>query len=118
MASNQGYNGTIAKTAAYTVTARENGTVFTNRGATTGVVFTLPAPFADAHYRFMVLADYYIRVAADTVDTLVVFNDVQADSIDIATTSEMIGGVIEVTSDGTSWFARVPSVGHTVTRNT
>ena len=104
-ASDQGFNGTTAKTAAYTVTAAENGTVFTNRAATASVTFTLPAPFANAHYLFIAHAGQNLLVAADVVDTLVTFNDATADSLDISTTSEKIGSAILVWSDGTSWFA-------------
>ena len=33
----------VAKTADYTVTAAESGTIFTTQGATAAVIFTLPA---------------------------------------------------------------------------
>lgn len=115
MASNLGLQGYTAKTAAYTVTAAENGTTFTNRGASGAVTFTLPAPFTNARYRFVGHADQTITVAADVVDTLVTKNDAAADSLAMSTIGEKIGGVIEVFSDGTSWYAYGASVGHTFT---
>ena len=103
-ASDQGWNGYTAKTADYTVTAAEQGVCFTNRAATGTVIFTLPAPFANARYKFFAHANYTVTVKPDAVDTAVTFNDAAADSVSLQTTNEIIGGVIEAWSDGTSWF--------------
>ena len=103
-ASDQGWNGYTAKTADYVVTAAENGTTFTNRGAAGTVIFTCPAPFANAHYRFLVHAGQTVTVKPDAVDTAVTFNDATADSVSLQTAGELIGGVIEAWSDGTSWW--------------
>ena len=100
MAHEYGFNGVAAKTAAYTVLASENGTTFTNRGAGGSVTLTLPAPFANAHYRFINHAAQAFLIAADAVDTFVVYNDATADSLESST----IGVIREVWSDGTSWF--------------
>ena len=115
MASDIGYQGFTAKTAAYTVTAAENGTTFTNRGASAAITFTLPAPFANAHYRFFSITAYAITVAADVADTLIGYNDVDLDSI--AGPATTAGVMIEVISDGTSWLAINPTVGATYTLN-
>ena len=114
-ASDQGYNGYTVKTAAYTVTAAENGTTFTNRGDGDAITFTLPAPFANAHYRFVSIAAFAITVASDAVDTLIGYNDLDLDSIAGPATTP--GVWIEVVSDGTSWIAITPSVGATYTLN-
>lgn len=114
-ASEMGYNGYTAKTAAYTVTPAENGTTFTNRGDDGTITFTLPAPFKDAHYRFVSIAAYAITVASDTVDTLIGYNDLDLDSI--AGPATTAGVWIEVVSDGTSWIAIAPTVGATYTLN-
>ena len=116
MASNEGFSGYTAKTAAYTVTAAENGTTFTNRGATAAFTFTLPAPFANARYRFFSVAAYAITVAADAVDTLIGYNDIALDSI--AGPATTAGVMLEIISDGTSWLAVNPTVGATYTLNT
>jgi len=113
-ASDQGWNGTLAKTAAYTILASECGTTFTNRGASGSVTLTLPAPFANAHYKLIVHAAQTFVLAADTVDTLVTYNDAAADSV----SSNTVGATIEIWSDGTSWFANLTTVGVTYTVNT
>lgn len=121
--SSDGWQGFKAKTADYTCVASENGTIFTNRGASapangiTGYTYTLPAPFADGHFRFRGVAAVTFTVAVATADTLIGLHDVDLDSIALATPGEIIGGEIEVISDGTSWIGFVRTVGHTVTRN-
>lgn len=94
------------KTADYTCKASESGAVFVTTGATAAVNFTLPA-IADGPWTFKFIngADVNMTVTAETADTLVVDNDLQADSIGFATATELIGGCIEVFCDGTSVFA-------------
>lgn len=86
----------IAKTADYTVTATDNNSIFTNRGASGAVNFTLPTIALGLRYRFFVEADQNVTVTSATADTLVCFNDAAADSIAFSTTAEKIGGAIEV----------------------
>jgi len=109
----------LAKTTAYTITGAEgSGTTFTNRGATASVTFTLPAAaarYAGHRYFFRGLADYAVVVAAATADTLVTTNDIAADSVAIATSSQIIGGKIEAFCDGTQWYANVVTIGHAQT---
>lgn len=113
-ASDIGFSGTSAKTAAYSILGSDNGTVFTNRAAAGSVTLTLPAPFANAHYVLIVHAAQTFVLAADAVDTLVAYNDATADSM----SSNTVGARIEVWSDGTSWFAAGTTVGVTYTVNT
>jgi len=94
---------TTAKTASYTVTAAESGTVFTTQGTSGTVVFTLPSQGAGLHYWFHNLEDQTMTVTADTADTMATFNDVAADSVGFATSSEKVGGGFFVYSDGTNW---------------
>lgn len=113
-ASDQGWNGITVKTAAYTVTVEENGTTFTNRGASAGNTFTLPAPTtANLHYRFVSIAAHAITVAPPTADTLIGYNDLDLDSITGPATTP--GVWIEAVSDGTSWIVIAPTVGATYT---
>lgn len=109
-----------AKTADYTIvpSTDPSGTIFTTRGAGGAVIFTLPAPAAAlAGYRYtfknVVAQDMTVKTA--TVDTLIVLNDLTADSLAVTTTNEEIGGQIEAICDGTSWFASGVAVGHTYT---
>lgn len=100
-----GWTRVMAKTANYTVLEADNNTLFTNRGATGGVTFTLPAtPKLGLRYGFYVVADQDLKVAAGTGDTLVTFNDAAADSVAFQTASEKIGGYFEVIGDGTGWL--------------
>ena len=105
-------NGTwkdvVAKTANYTVTTDDTDTLFTNRGATGAVTFTLPATARKGlRFGFFVVADQNVIVAAGTADTMVCFNDPTADSIAFSTSSEKVGAFIEIIGDGTGWLTLV-----------
>ncbi len=95
----------LAKTADYTLSAKESGTFISNVGATTAVVITLP-PIADGPWIFHILvgADFQVNVAAETADTLIVFNNIAADDAGYETASELIGGAFMAYCDGTSAF--------------
>lgn len=94
---------TEVKTAAYQVTKEDNGTIFLTTGATAAVTFTLP-PISDGpfHFRFINTADVDMTVTAKVADTMVTYNDLNADSIAFSTSSEKIGGEVEVICDGTT----------------
>jgi hypothetical protein len=97
---------TIVKTSSYTVTPLDYGSVFTSRGATCAVTFTLPAAGSSNSgdwALFVNVADQNMFVAGPD-EGLVVFNDLTADNIGFATTSEKIGGMLLAISDGTSWI--------------
>ncbi len=108
----------VAKTADYTVVAADSGSVFHTTGATAAVNFTLPkisdGPF---HFLFINGADQNMTVTAETADTAVTYNDLAADSVAFSTSSEKIGGAIEVWCDGTTLFvlARPASIYQTIT---
>lgn len=109
-----------AKTADYTILAASDpsGTVFTNRGAGGTVIFTLPAAaaaLAGVFYEFLGVADQTITVAPPVADTLLVVNDVAADSLTISTSAHKIGAHMRVVCDGTTWAAYGDSVGDTFT---
>jgi hypothetical protein len=109
----------VAKTASYSIESRKDrsGTIFTNRGASGAVTFTLPpaSRCQGWEYTFVGVANQNIIVAARTVDTLIGLNDVDLDSLALQTAGQLIGGVIKVFCDGTSWIAFGSSVGHTFT---
>ena len=96
----------IVKTADYTVTPDDYGSVFTTRGGSAGVTFTLPAA-GDTNTGewalFVNVADYNMIVSGAD-EGLVVFNNLTADNIGFGTTSEKIGGTLLAISDGTSWI--------------
>lgn len=109
----------LAKTTSYTITPADPcGTLFTNRGAAGAVTLTLPAPSAvpvGQWYLIAGFADQNILVATATADTLVVINDVAADSLAMSTASAKIGCMMLVVCDGTNWYATGISVGGTYT---
>ena len=95
----------VAKTASYTITSADFGTVFTTRGGS-GVTFTLPAASAlnrGEWVLFLNVADQDMTVTGAD-EGLVCFNDLTADSIDFSTGSEKIGGAFLAISDETSWI--------------
>lgn len=115
----------VAKTADYTVLAADNDTIFTNRGASGAVVFTLPTLARGLHYRFYSEAAQTITVTAAAVDTIVTHNDLAADSIALSTSNRQIGGSLEVfaNDDASKWLAvpgtwNVADDGTTVTKFT
>lgn len=101
-----GWRDVVAKTADYTVTGDDNGTIFTNRGASAGVNFTLPTIAKGLRYRFMAEAAQSITLTAATVDTLVVFNDAAADTVALSSSGKIIGGWLEVIAndDASKWL--------------
>jgi len=115
----------VGKAASYTIRPNSDspGTVFTNKGATGSITFTLPTPtraLLGWWYRIKVVVDQNVVLAPATADTLVLLNDLAADSLTISTSSEKIGAEIEAqcveTADGTfKWAASGIAVGHTYT---
>ena len=98
-----------AKTANYTLSPSDFGKIFTNRGASAAVTFTLPDPapqYAGAWVRFMVEADQNVTIRAVSASKLVVFNNAAATSIAFSTAGERIGGgCLAVCNDnGTKWL--------------
>jgi len=106
----------VSKTASYTVTPGDFGTVLTTRGAGGAITFTLPAASSTNKGEwvlFISVADQNLIVAGAD-EGLVVINDLTADSIAFQTSSEKIGGAFMAISDGTSWFV-VPTATETQT---
>lgn len=96
----------VVKTASYTLTPDDFGTVFTTRGASGAVTFTLPtvaSEYKGSWALFANVADQNMFVAG-TDEELVIFNDLTADSIGFATSSEKIAGALLAICDGTSWI--------------
>ena len=109
------------KTATFTATAADSGKIFLIVGATAAVTVTLPAintgPF---HFTIVHLSDVDLTVAAATADTLYTYNVAgDADSIAYSTSSEKVGGTVEVFCDGVviAALARIASSYQNVTVN-
>lgn len=99
-----------AKTADYTVLATDNGKIFNTLGAAGTVNFTLPALTAvPIGFRITILQchDEELKITSAEADSLIVGNDLAADSIAFTTASEQIGNHFEVIKvSATRWFVR------------
>lgn len=109
MISRNLYHKIEAKTASYQIKPGDIGKVFTNRGASGAVTFTLP-PVADLTVgwscRFFVAANQsFVIASSGSADNITTFNDLTADSITINTSAERIGFGSEFVWDGTGWLA-------------
>ena len=111
----------LAKTAAYVITEDDakSGTLFTNRGASGTVAFTLPAPTAaleGCRIMGICVAAETISFETATADTLVTMGDAAADKL---AAPGSIGAEIECWCDGTSWIAlgRGETAGNTASLN-
>lgn len=120
-----GMKDVVAKTADYTVTAADNGTTFTNLGATALINFTLPTIAKGLRYRFYSEDNDGIKITAATADTIVTHNDDAADSVALSTTGRNIGGMLEIfaNSAATKWLCvmypwNIADDGSTVTKAT
>lgn len=111
------YTAVTAKTSAYTVLPADTGTMFTTRGATSTVAFTLPIPADGAFLRFYNAVDYGMKIVAASANQIITFNDADADDVRFYTSSEKIGASVEAISDGTSWFI-IPRGANTMTVTT
>ena len=99
-----GYRNVVAKTADHTVLEAEHDVLFTNRGASGEVEFTLPTtPKAGLRYGFYVAADQNVIINAAS-DKMITFNDIDADAVAISTSSQKLGAFIECYADGSSWL--------------
>lgn len=116
---NSRFKNVTAKTANYTVTNNESGSIFTNQAATALVVFTLPAKESGLWYVFFSVEAQTLTVAADTADTIATFNDIAADNVSIETANQKVGSGFWVVCDATNWIAMpLVSVGATLTVGT
>ena len=112
-------NAPATKLAYITADEAKSGTIFTNRGASGTVAFTLPAPSADltgVRILLVAIAAEVISVETATADTLITMGDVAADKL---AAPGSIGAEIECWCDGTSWIAlgRGETAGNTASLN-
>lgn len=98
-----------AKTAAYTMTRQDECKIFTNRGASGSVTFTLPVvtdlPVGWEVTVFTCVAAQNVVIASNgSSDNLTTFNDLQADTLTFSTSSEIAGAGVRLVWDGTGWL--------------
>jgi hypothetical protein len=112
-----------AKTADYTVTSADDRVLFTTKGASGAVIFTLPAPtlaLKGMLVGFFSEANQNMTINCASNDVLVTFNDLEADSVAFSTADQKIGAFVEATPnfDGTKWLIMPRLAGHTMTVST
>jgi hypothetical protein len=104
----------VACTTNTTVTADNSGSIYTTRGASGAVTFTLPAKEVGLHYTFLNVVDQNMIIATDATNTMITFNDTAADSIAFSTGGNKVGAAAYVFCDGTKWYG-LPLCKHTLT---
>jgi len=100
----------LSKTANYTVTAADNGTLFDNLGASAAVVFTLPTLAAGLSYGFNVQADQSVTINSAAGDDMVAPNDASADGVAFSTPGDKIGGFVRIYANpaASKWVVEKP----------
>lgn len=100
------YANEIAKTASYTVTQNDHGTLFTNTGASGAITFTLPALSPLLSYGFLVVANQNVTVASKEGSNIVADNNASASNVAYSTPGMLIGGHLRVWCNqaGTKWY--------------
>lgn len=96
---------TATKTADYTCTAEESGTLFNSTGAEALVTFTLPTPATSNDgvvYGF--LSTSATGIAVSCADSLVTDNSIVTDSLTTDTANHIIGAALFVVSNGAKWL--------------
>lgn len=103
----------VTKTAAYTVLAADNYTLFDNVGATGAITFTLPTLANGYLFGFRVQADQSVTVTSSEGTNMVAFNNASATSVAFSTGSAKMGGMVYVyTNPGaTKWIVENASAG-------
>jgi hypothetical protein len=104
--NSSGWRQVVAKVADYTVLVADNNTIFTNAATAALVTFTLPVIAKGLRYRFYCEDNDGIKIVSATTDTLVVFNDIAADSVAFSTTGRCIGAAFEIfaNADASKWL--------------
>lgn len=117
-----GQREVIITTASIVLSNQDIGKIIGNRGAVGGITITLPAPNVEnmgGTITVLSQANQTLLVNCVTADTLVITNDLNADSVQLATAALMIGGGFDFVSDGVGWQV-LPRVfaGQTITTAT
>ena len=99
------YAKVVAKAADYTVTAADNGTLFTTEGASGAVNFTLPTLAVGLRFRFFNAVNQNM-VITGAANTIIGFNDVAATTITFSTASQKVAASAEVIANnaGDAWI--------------
>lgn len=115
----------VQRAASYTIKHPMDapGTIFTNRGASGSITFTLPTPtraVLGVGYRFKVVADQDVVIAGAGSTDILTLNNAAAASVTVGTSSQKIGATVDAecveSAEGTfKWAVSGVAVGHTYT---
>lgn len=106
------------KTANYTVTLADSGTIFTNSGDDGAITYTLPTVIQKGWFAiFINMVDQDMTVTNGTADDMIAFNDIAADGVAFSTASNQIGQAFLVFCNGTNYVGLALTSG-TLTVNT
>jgi len=95
-----------SKSANYTCTLADSGTIFTATNANAATTFTLPTTKQKGWFALFVNSvNQSMTIAAGTADTLITFNDTAADSIAFGTNNEKTGACALIVCDGNAYHA-------------
>lgn len=90
------------KVASYTVLETDSGTIFTNRGDTDAIIFTLPTnPKNGLFFIFVCAAAQNFTITAPA-DKLITYDNLAADGLTVTATQE--GATALVFADGSMWY--------------
>lgn len=109
--------GFLAKATDYTVTANDNGTLFTTTGATGAVIFTLPTLAAGLSFGFYNTVNQNMTITSAAGNDIFALNDTAASSVAFSTGGQKVGASARVYSNpaGTAWHFVNESSGFTAT---
>lgn len=112
----------VPKTANYTINtiSDRSRTLFTNRGASGAITFTLPtlqsgnSRYLGWGYEFFVVVDQSFAVQS-AAGKMVALNNAAATSVTVNTGGQRVGAAIKCIWDGTSWLVTADTSGVTYT---
>ena len=99
----------VPKTASYTVLPSDNGTRFTNTGASGAVTFTLPKLAPGYVFEFLVAANQNVTITSNEGSNIMTSNNASASSLAFSSAGDLIGGFVRLETNiaGTKWYVKV-----------
>ena len=103
-----------AVTANYTVSQLENGTLYSNLGATAAINFKLPPITPFLYFRFRGVAAQAYSVTSNETTNMVFLNTTTGNSAVVSTPGQIIGSGLMIWSsgDGLRWYVHAEGAGN------
>ena len=108
------------KTANYTISQLENGTLYTNLNATGAIQFKLPPITPFLYFRFRALAAQNMSIASNETTNMVVIGSTTGSTVAIQTPGQIVGAglLIYSSGDGLRWYVAQEGSGPFALSNT